>query len=1065
LDSGGDAFNNLTYTGIGTLQLVNSALTVNGTLLNDDDLNVGTAGDIDTNGLAVTAGTLTVIEGTFSSVAGGGTWDIGTGGVTIGASGSLTATSGTFTVAGNWANNGTFTNSSGTVTFDGGATQSVTSGGSAFNNFMVNGTGVQIQDALDVDGNLTLTAGDLDENGFDITVAGNWDDSGGGTFTAAGNTVTFDGAAGTHTLNAGNSTFNNLTVNGSSGNIVRVVSNVIDIGGNLEITSNNTFDLNGQSISNATLVNNGTFQLDGGNTFINFTTDTDSGRFLYVGDGGAGTLAVKDFGSLDYFNVEFSTAGSNTFQVTNPLDVEGSLTINSGTLDTNSNITVNGTLNLAGGTLVNGGTITVDGGTGTFSNNSTLSGGILSSVNGGQYNIASSQQVNFSNGVTVDGSVTLVMNNGSNIVVTNGLTLDGLISMADIGLTNRLIFSGTQTLGGTGTISFEGTGSQHFVQPLLSGNTLTIGSGITIQTGTGSGIIGDNNTDRFVLNQGTIISGTSGNNITIRVFTNEGAITVSNGGTLTFTRDWDNAASGTITIDGAGSLLTTGGLGDVWSNAGAINLNNNGRINLGGNFLAAEFESFTNDGTGLIYLSQNGVMNASAGLTLTATTGDLFFESTGTINGGTLSATDGKSFIVDVTGRFTGGVILDSSTTMFMNDGSNFTVTGGLTLDGTITLDNDGIGSITELRFDGSQTLGGTGTIFYGGTGSSNAVMARDSGEILTIGSGITIVTSTRGGRVGNSAGGRFVTNNGTITSNLPGFTLTLYGVTNESTGIVEALSGGNISLQTGSLSNNGTYTVGTGSTILTNNGNLTNNAGGFIKGTGTINEGSGTLVNNGGTIQPGGAGSVGTLTITGDFTQTSGVIEIEINDSVVAAGTNYDLLSISGQADLLGTLTLLDIGAYVSAEGDVLTPLTYGSNVNVFTTINGTGTNTIAPTYNATTLDLLTSFALYIFNNNGLWSTATNWDSGIVPDSTVNADIESGFTATVNSAESANALTGAGNLTITAGSLTLDGDSSLAGTLTISGGTLTGAGDIILDGAFNWSGGTLGNKSSVVAL
>jgi len=339
-------------------------------------------------------------------------------------------------------------------------------------------------------------------------------------------------------------------------------------------------------------------------------------------------------------------------------------------------------------------------------------------------------------------------------------------------------------------------------------------------------------------------------------------------------------------------------------------------------------------------------------------------------------------FIVDTgfSGEFSGGVTLDSSTTLVLNDGTNFTSIGDLTLNGTITLDNDGSGSRTELRFVGASTnLNGTGTIFYGGTGSSNVILAETGGGNLTIGSGISIVTSTRGGRVGNLLGGSTVTNNGTITSNLSGQTLIFHDVTNGSTGLVEALSGGDIDLQAGSYTNNGTYTVGAGSTIDTFSNDFTNEATGVIEGSGTIDVGTGTLINNGGIIRPGGSGSVGTLTITGDFTQSSGVTEIEINDSVVAAGTNYDLLSISGIADLLGTLTLFDIGVYVSAEGDVLTPLTYGSRINAFATINGTGTNTITPNYFGDRLDLLTSFALYTFNNfggDGFWRTAINWDS-----------------------------------------------------------------------------------------
>ena len=64
-----------------------------------------------------------------------------------------------------------------------------------------------------------------------------------------------------------------------------------------------------------------------------------------------------------------------------------------------------------------------------------------------------------------------------------------------------------------------------------------------------------------------------------------------------------------------------------------------------------------------------------------------------------------------------------------------------------------------------------------------------------------------------------------------------------------------------------------------------------------------GTGIDNQGTIRPGGAGTAGTLTITGDLTNSSGIIEIEIDNNGAAAGTDFDLLAITGQADLQGRL------------------------------------------------------------------------------------------------------------------------------------------------------------------
>ena len=65
--------------------------------------------------------------------------------------------------------------------------------------------------------------------------------------------------------------------------------------------------------------------------------------------------------------------------------------------------------------------------------------------------------------------------------VTGGLTLvDGKINLAKVG---RLFFTGTQTLGGTGTVTFA-DGQQNNGLDVAAGSTLTIAPGITIHGNT-----------------------------------------------------------------------------------------------------------------------------------------------------------------------------------------------------------------------------------------------------------------------------------------------------------------------------------------------------------------------------------------------------------------------------------------------------------------------------------------------------------------------------------------------------------------------------------------------------
>jgi hypothetical protein len=108
------------------------------------------------------------------------------------------------------------------------------------------------------------------------------------------------------------------------------------------------------------------------------------------------------------------------------------------------------------------------------------------------------------------------------------------------------------------------------------------------------------------------------------------------------------------------------------------------------------------------------------------------------------------------------------------------------------------------------------------------------------------------------------------------------------------AINGGSLTLPTFPV-NDGAIVLDTDTVLFTDRAPLTNN--GTLSGRGRVGLAGATFTNNG-TVSPG--ASTGTLTITGDFTQTaSGILDIEIG------GSNSDLLDISGTANLGGTLQL----------------------------------------------------------------------------------------------------------------------------------------------------------------
>ncbi len=254
ITNNGRSFTNITLNGSGGHWNLQDAMDVDGAL-------IITAGTLDLNGSNLTntggtfsnTGTLRALgsetftgftndtdsgttyfdgTGTYSSLASlttfnhltlsgaGATWTLA---AAIDANGLITLAAGTLdasasnygiTTAGGWTDTGagTFTERSGTVTFDG---TSTINANEAFNNVTVNGAGITVSlgAALDVNGTLTITAGTLDvtTNNYAVTVAANWSNS--GTFTGRSGTVTFDG---TNQTVAGSTTFYNLTKSGSS---------------------------------------------------------------------------------------------------------------------------------------------------------------------------------------------------------------------------------------------------------------------------------------------------------------------------------------------------------------------------------------------------------------------------------------------------------------------------------------------------------------------------------------------------------------------------------------------------------------------------------------------------------------------------------------------------------------------------------------------------------------------------------------------------------------------------------------------------------------------------------
>ena len=80
-----------------------------------------------------------------------------------------------------------------------------------------------------------------------------------------------------------------------------------------------------------------------------------------------------------------------------------------------------------------------------------------------------------------------------------------------------------------------------------------------------------------------------------------------------------------------------------------------------------------------------------------------------------------------------------------------------------------------------------------------------------------------------------------------------------------------------------------------------------------------GTLYNTGGTLAPGGIGTAGMTTITGNYVQSGGALAIDIGGTTQATGfpdRTVRLPTVSGSATVGGALNLALINGYVPPTG-----------------------------------------------------------------------------------------------------------------------------------------------------
>ena len=966
------------------------------------------------------------------------------------------------------------TNSGGTL----GGTASISTGALTWIGGTIQGAG-----GLTVNGATNLNGGakTLSGRALDLGGAVAWDGSGlltlnnGATLnnnanmTVGGNFTIFDGGTGTNTFN------NTGAFTNSGGASLSRITTPFNNSGSVVVTGDVTVS--------------GTFAWSGG-TLAGPGIVHVNNLFTWTG----GTIAAGA-------EIDLSGLGSISTGVAKTLD--GKLS-NSGTLTILDNVSGTGVLHntsqmdAASVTIqpavINDGLLTIRPGTGTFF------GGTLINSTGATLSLAS-------NGTTL-----------ATLIVTGDVLNDGLINLqaGGAGATNAGFGVTTGTLTNSGTIRSSGDSGIFFNR--LSGNivnngaldvadslrmdneghTFTQAGTVTIAAREQLFLNGNVNRAALNLNSGLAIG--TGSSLRLGNVTVNGPGSIQNSGTV-FSGGTDIRTtvvnSGLITVEAMGNTIDT-----IASNTGTIAITTTaglGRLTVS--------NGFTNDGTIVLDAGANGqnaaiVIGSSGTLTLVNAAGATIRSITsGSAGSGAVVGNVVNSGLIDAAHdlTITGALTIPSTASGVVVDGAgNLTVNGALSWGaGRIAgsagsvLNTGGASSVSGAADLDTRSWNNSGAATIGGTGSlrlfNGANVNNLAGATLDItGSSLQAIFS---GLVGAPVA---LNNAGTLTKVAGSAAIQLIDA-------VALNNSGTVNVNEGTLlftsfpTNSGTLNITAGATLSTNNNNLSN--AGIIGGAGTLNLGTGTLT-NAGTIRAG--NSPGTLTIGGNLTLTStSVLDFELGGT--GAG-QFDVVNVTGAAALDGAANIILVPGFAPVKGDSFQVLNaLGGVTGQFAALGSPTDTTFNAAYglNGVTFDLAVLINRWT-GTSGVWTNINNWSRKRTPLGTDDVVIDvAGSTETVTvdpGTHAAGSLLTLENLsinggdlsitngftagplatvTVTSGSLALNGPSSVAGTLAVNGGTLAAnellnASNLILSSgaitakgtlsaaAFDWQGGSL---------
>jgi autotransporter-associated beta strand protein len=702
------------------------------------------------------------------------------------------------------------------------------------------------------------------------------------------------------------------------------------------VTNAGTLNLSADDTITNYLSNGGS--LTGSGTLTANTAELNKGSFvsgsLAAGDLKiTGEVTLSGFASATTTTVQFGTlvltgtlaspavsilAGATLGDSSGGLAADAAIT-NAGTLSlgapqTVASYTQNGTGRLIGGgqrlTTTQGATLNGGSVTASLWGDITSTGDVLITGPIGGGTLAVTGGLLTLNGVSTNPTVTIAANAGM------------LTSAGRLGIQANLTNAGTLTVTGRNTL-------RTYVQEAggtLAGSAELVPNTATLNGGTIAGI----------LSGGTITS--TGDVLVSGAI--DGRILNVTGGILNLTGTATLGVRASIAA-GATLLDAGGGLdGDV-VNAGTLAVN-----------AADTIESYIQNGSGS--LTGSGVLTVTGGAVLTGgtiagalsghltSTGDVLVS--GTLGGGPLNVTGGTLTLSGISNNplvaiASGATVVDESgslaTEAVVTNAGELTISANDTI--TTYLSNGGVLSEATRRASGALA----------GRSSRSVVESWAAGNPSNAAAWLAALASSAGYSL--TATDAFLNDGSLVSSNLIATTLTSNGAVT----ITGSATADRFNVASGTLTNTGVM-IATSSLDLAGGSRLVAGGAQSYALLTTSGSGAGTWqgdLTNPATVAPGGVGGIGTLRVTGNFTNApTGTLALD------AGAGGSDGLAASGTATFGGTLALSQAGAPIPAfvPLTVVAAAAYAGNFTAltedldgavwFNPVNGTITRILPP-------------------------------------------------------------------------------------------------------------------------